>query len=74
MESQEQTMPRSFEEVVLPHLDAAFNYARWLTKNDADAEDARAAQMILSGSRSGPSCRGWRGHARGWRVCWPSAS
>jgi RNA polymerase sigma factor (sigma-70 family) len=39
MESQDRTMPRSFEEVVLPHLDAAFNYARWLTKNDADAED-----------------------------------
>jgi RNA polymerase sigma factor (sigma-70 family) len=33
-------MPRpDFEEVVVPHLDAAFNYARWLTKNDADAED-----------------------------------
>jgi RNA polymerase sigma-70 factor (ECF subfamily) len=32
-------LTRSFEEVVLPHLDAAFNYARWLTKNDADAED-----------------------------------
>ncbi|MEP7310545.1 MAG: sigma-70 family RNA polymerase sigma factor [Acidobacteriota bacterium] len=32
-------MPRSFEESVLPHMDAAFNYARWLTKNDADAED-----------------------------------
>ena len=30
---------RGFEEVVLPHLDAAFNYARWLTKSDADAED-----------------------------------
>jgi RNA polymerase sigma factor (sigma-70 family) len=30
---------RVFEEVVLPHLDAAFNYARWLTKSDADAED-----------------------------------
>ena len=30
---------RPFEEVVLPHLDAAFNYARWLTKSDADAED-----------------------------------
>jgi RNA polymerase sigma factor (sigma-70 family) len=30
---------RVFEEVVLPHLDAAFNYARWLTKCDADAED-----------------------------------
>jgi len=33
-------MPRqTFEEVVLPHLDAAFNYARWLTKSDVDAED-----------------------------------
>ena len=32
-------MPRTFEEVVLPHLDAAFNYARWLTNDDADAED-----------------------------------
>jgi RNA polymerase sigma factor (sigma-70 family) len=31
--------PRHFDEVVLPHLDAAFNYARWLTKNDADAQD-----------------------------------
>jgi RNA polymerase sigma-70 factor (ECF subfamily) len=31
--------PRGFEETVLPHLDAAFNYARWLTRNDADAED-----------------------------------
>ena len=30
---------RVFEETVLPHLDAAFNYARWLTRNDADAED-----------------------------------
>jgi RNA polymerase sigma-70 factor, ECF subfamily len=30
---------RLFEEAVLPHLDAAFNYARWLTRNDADAED-----------------------------------
>jgi RNA polymerase sigma-70 factor (ECF subfamily) len=28
-----------FEETVLPHLDAAFNYARWLTRNEADAED-----------------------------------
>jgi len=28
-----------FEETVLPHLDAAFNYARWLTRNEAEAED-----------------------------------
>src|SRR5438045_4385380 len=38
--SYREAMPsRVFEEVVLPHLDAAFNYARWLTKSDADAED-----------------------------------
>jgi len=30
---------RRFEDTVLPHLDAAFNYARWLTKNHAEAED-----------------------------------
>jgi RNA polymerase sigma-70 factor (ECF subfamily) len=28
-----------FERTVLPHLDAAYDLARWLTKNDADAED-----------------------------------
>src|SRR5215510_11674007 len=30
---------RLFEEIVLPHLDAAFNYARWLTRDHAEAED-----------------------------------
>src|SRR5215471_19140199 len=30
---------RGFEDAVLPHLDAAFNYARWLTRHDAEAED-----------------------------------
>src|SRR5580765_3544545 len=30
---------RGFEAIVLPHLDAAYNYARWLTRHDAEAED-----------------------------------
>jgi RNA polymerase sigma-70 factor (ECF subfamily) len=28
-----------FEQVVLPHLDAAFNLARWLLRSPADADD-----------------------------------
>lgn len=30
---------KSFEQVAMPHLDAAFNLARWLTGNSHDAED-----------------------------------
>ena len=29
-----------FEQLILPHLDAAFNLARWLVRNSHDAEDA----------------------------------
>jgi RNA polymerase sigma factor (sigma-70 family) len=56
-------VPRSFEEVVLPHLDAAFNYARWLTKNDADAEDvvqdASVRALRFFSSLRGENARAW---------------
>jgi len=30
---------RRFEQMIMPHLDAAYNLARWLTRNDSDAQD-----------------------------------
>src|ERR1700731_3710083 len=57
-------MPRpSFEEIVLPHLDAAFNYARWLTKNDTDAEDVVQDALVRAlrffSSLRGEDARAW---------------
>src|SRR3954463_13040415 len=54
---------RRFEACVLPHLDAAWNLARWLMRNHHDAEDvvqeacARAFQFI--GSLRGDKARPW---------------
>src|SRR5207244_5875202 len=36
---QTQNRQIGFEEAVLPHLASAYNLARWLTRNDQDAED-----------------------------------
>jgi RNA polymerase sigma factor (sigma-70 family) len=54
---------RSFEEVVVPHLDAAFNYARWLAGNEADAEDvvqdAAVRAFRFFSSLRGEDARAW---------------
>jgi RNA polymerase sigma-70 factor (ECF subfamily) len=35
----EPSRARLFEQIALPHLDAAYRLARWLTRSDTDAED-----------------------------------
>jgi len=45
---QEQTQQLRFEQIVLPHLDAAYNLARWLTRNDQDAENVVVVPPVTS--------------------------
>jgi RNA polymerase sigma-70 factor (ECF subfamily) len=35
-----------FEQAVLPHLDAAYNLARWLTRNEQDAQDVTQESFL----------------------------
>lgn len=52
-----------FAAVALPHLDAAFNLARWLTGSTADAEDVVQEAMVRALTYF-PSFRG--GSPRAW--------
>lgn len=54
-----------FEERVLPHLDAAYNLARWLAGNDHDAQDV-AQEASLRAFRFFEKFRGE--NARGWLL------
>jgi RNA polymerase sigma-70 factor (ECF subfamily) len=54
-----------FESMVLPHLDAAYNLARWLLRRGADAEDV-AQEAMLRSYRFFPAFRG--ADARAWLL------
>jgi len=54
-----------FEAVVLPHLDAAYTLARWLTRNDADAADV-VQEAVLRAFRYFDSYR--EGDAKSWLL------
>ena len=57
--------PGTFEQEVLPHLDAAYNLARWLTRNNQDAEDV-VQEAYLRAFRFFSKFRG--GDARAWLL------
>jgi RNA polymerase sigma-70 factor (ECF subfamily) len=55
----------SFEQLVLPHLGAGYNLARWLLRNDHDAEDVMQEAMV----RAFRFFEGFRGdNARAWLL------
>lgn len=54
-----------FEQAVMPHMDAAYNLARWLTRNDHDAEDL-AQEAYLRAFKALEALRGADG--RTWLL------
>jgi RNA polymerase sigma-70 factor (ECF subfamily) len=52
-----------FEQLVLPHIDAAFNLARWLLRGRADAEDVTQEALLRAcrffGGFHGGDVRAW---------------
>jgi len=60
-----QTKAARFEEIVLPHLGAAYNLARWLVHNQADAEDI-VQEAYLRAFRSFGGYYG--GDSRSWLL------
>ena len=57
-----QTPPAPFEQLMLPHLDSAYHLARWLVRNEHDAQD-RVQEAYLRAFRFFPQFRGVDGRA-----------
>jgi RNA polymerase sigma-70 factor, ECF subfamily len=66
----------SFEDVVLPHLDVAYRLARWLMRNEHDAQDVVQEASLRAfryfGTFTGGNGRAWflrivRNTCSGWR-------
>jgi RNA polymerase sigma factor (sigma-70 family) len=62
-ENREPVQTGSFEQIVLPHLDAAYNLARWLVRKPQDAEDivqeAYLRAFKFFGGYQGGDARAW---------------
>src|SRR4051812_25796623 len=61
----EQYTPEVFEEAMLPHLNRAYNLARWMVRNEQDAEDV-VQEAYLCAFRSFAGFRG--GNSRAWLL------
>jgi DNA-directed RNA polymerase specialized sigma24 family protein len=61
----EQSKNTRFRELALPHLNAAYNLARWLTRNDQDAQDV-VQEAYLRAFKFFDSLRGT--DARAWLL------
>jgi RNA polymerase sigma-70 factor (ECF subfamily) len=59
----ERIKAQRFEQLVMPHLDSAYNLARWLTHNQDDAQDVLQEACLRAykyfGSFAGENPRAW---------------
>src|SRR5947207_1792260 len=65
MEASAPHVPSPFEQIMLPHIDAAYNLARWLLRHEHDAQDA-VQDAFLRAHQAFDRFRG--GDGRAWLL------